>query len=72
MKLTRQELDHTNCEDPNCKDPNCSEEIFLTSVCHPKEPPLACYVKATGSIRFTCVVCGKFVAEVAVATGALH
>lgn len=70
--LTRKDLDPLLCSNPECKDPNCSRELFLHSHCHPEHVPTACYIKATGSLKFTCSVCDKHVLEVLVATDIYH
>jgi hypothetical protein len=75
--LTRVELDVAPCaecgktvgdhEVNQCNDAETDDHgLYFHSLCHPDEPPWACY-EPGGYVRFTCSVCELEVCEVAVA-----
>ena len=66
MALKTADLDKAVCGNPNCTQGH-SHQLFINARCHAKKPPSCYYDKNTASLHLRCSVCGKPVAEIAVA-----
>jgi len=54
-----------------CSNPSCTHEdhplLHFHGRCHLKGPVNVVYEKATGILKVTCAICGKFIANILVA-----
>lgn len=66
--LTQVQLDQVNeCGNPHCDHKHDMDEIFLRPSCCEGAFLEVCYVKASGTLRFTCTTCGSLMSLIMVA-----
>lgn len=63
--LTQSMLDPMGCETPNCGHDHST--LFLNARCHPGGGLEAEYIKATGELKLSCVVCNRPLTSIMVA-----